>query len=764
MRTGSALFLLGVWCLTRLPDLPSLWFLAVFPAVLVFALRCSWLRWPLWFLAGFLWALFRADIALDDRLEPELEGRVLTAIGEIDSLPTARDGVVRFDLRIAELGDAGNHHWPPLGKVRLSWYRAAPELVPGDRWKLTLKLKRPAGFMNPGGFDYEGWLFQQGIRATGYVVESPSNGKLESPNLLNVDRYRFAVRERLNPLFDGERRGPLIAALAVGDTGAMTSAHWRVLNRSGTTHLLAISGLHVAFFAGLCFLFAGRVWPLSASACRLLAAPHAASIAAVAGAIIYSALAGFSVPTQRSVVMIGVWMSLRVLHSQSAMSHVLALALLAVLLIDPFSALAPGFWLSFLAVAAIAWGLGNRVGQSGWWWRWGHVQWVVSVALIPILVAWFQQVPLVGIVANLVAVPWITFLAVPLILAGTMLFPIWAHAGELLLRVALWSLDLLWPFLQSLADTTWSVLGLQAPSVSALLSGTLGAAILLLPRGLPGRWLGMVWFLPLWFPPDTAPLPGEFDLALLDVGQGLSAVIRTHHHTLVYDTGPRFGADFNAGSAVVMPYLRHYGLRSIDTLVLSHGDNDHVGGLADVLDSIGVKRLLAGVPEAVPAPGATACRAGETWEWDGVVFAILHPPVNSALAGNNRSCVLRVSAAGRAALLTGDIEWEAERALVERASSALHAGVLIAPHHGSRTSSSPAFIDAVRPDVVLFPAGYRNRFGFPKKDIIVRYQRHGARVLDTGRSGAIEVRVSRVGLSIREVRRDTRRFWHSQLQ
>ena len=764
MRTGSALFLLGVWCLTRLPELPSLWWLAAMPLALGLPLRFPRLRWGCWILAGFFWALLRADMAIGHRLEPELEGRVVTAFGEIDSLPNSRDGVVRFDFHVHELRDAGGRRRPSPGRVRLSWYRAAPVLVPGDHWRLTLKLRRPVGFMNPGGFDYEGWLFQQGIRATGYVIEVRGNARLGHANPWNVDRYRFAIRERLNGLFDGERLGPLIAALAVGDTGAMTSAHWRVLNRSGTTHLLAISGLHIAFFAGLCFLFVGRIWPLSETACRVLAAPRAAAIAAVVGAIAYSALAGFSVPTQRSVVMIGVWMSVQALYWHTGMSHVLALALIAVLLFDPFSVLAPGFWLSFLAVAAMAWGLGNRVGDTGWWWRWGQVQVVVTVGLFPVLVAWFQQLPLLGIAANLVAVPWVTFLSVPLILAGTALLPIWNHAAELLLRLALWSLELLWPFLKMTANAGVSVLTLPAPTMPALILAMIGAAILLLPRGVLGRWLGVLWMLPLLFPRETAPAPGAFDLALLDVGQGLSAVVRTHRHVLVYDTGPRFGDEFNAGAAVVVPYLRHYGLRSVDALVLSHGDNDHVGGLADVLDGVAVRHILAGVPEAVQAPGSVPCRAGQTWEWDAVQFTVLHPPQGWAPPGNNRSCVLRINASGRVVLLTGDIEREAEHVLVEDSASALRAGVVVAPHHGSRTSSSPAFVGAVQADVVLFPAGYRNRFGFPKQDIIARYQRHGARALDTGRSGAIEVRVRRTGLLIRTFRRENRRFWHSQLQ
>lgn len=762
MRTGSVFFLLGVGCLTRLPELPSLALLALLPIVAALAWRWRWMVWGAWFLSGFLWALVRAEVTGLHGLDPALEGRVLEATGEIDSLPSARSGIVRFDFDVAELRDTSGRAVPSPGTVRLSWYYHAPEVIPGDRWKLTVKLKRPVGFMNPGGFDYEGWLFQQGIRATGYVVDRGPHGALGRANPWNIDRYRYAVREKLYAVLGPAPLGSLVTALAVGDQTAMTADQWRVLNRSGTTHLLAISGLHIGLFAGMCFLMVRRLWPVSAAACRLAAAPRAAAFGAVLGAVGYAAMAGFSVPTQRSVVMIIAWIIAASAYWRTGTSQVLAFALLAVLLFDPFSVLAPGFWLSFLAVAAIAWGMSHRVGQTGWWWRWGRVQVVVALGLVPVLVLWFQQVPLLGIAANLIAVPWVSLLSVPLILAGCAVLPLHGYTGELLLRLTLWTLDLLWPFLEAITGLDFNLVTLPAPTLPVLLLAAGGVVVLLLPKGIPGRWLGVFWMAPLFLPARPGPLDGEFHMALLDVGQGLSAVVQTREHVLVYDTGPRFSGEFSAGSAVILPYLRHLGIGRVNLLVQSHGDNDHIGGLPDVLDGIEVERIIAGVPEALPQRPVQPCHAGMVWRWDGVDFGVLHPPGDPSFAGNNRSCVIRISRGTHTVLLTGDIEREAEQALLHNAA-ALRATVLIAPHHGSRTSSSTAFIDAVQPDLVLFPAGYRNRFGFPKQDIIARYQQHGARILDTGRSGAIEVRINDAGFSVRAYRRGSRRFWHTPL-
>jgi competence protein ComEC len=385
------------------------------------------------------------------------------------------------------------------------------------------------------------------------------------------------------------------------------------------------------------------------------------------------------------------------------------------------------------------------------------------LGLLPILVYWFHQLPVLTIPANLVAVPWISLLTVPLVLLACVLLPVHAPAGGVLLDLAGESIELLWPSLQLLADTPISLLAAPDIAVVNIVLGVFGALILMLPRGVPGRWLGALWMLPLLLPGTHAPRHGEFRIAILDVGQGLAAVVRTQERVLLYDTGPRFGAEMSAGAAVILPYLMQAGISRIDMLVLSHGDSDHAGGLEDVLRGIPVAGILAGMPATVPARGVHGCAAGQHWRWDGVDFEVLHPRSNGNERDNDRSCVLRIRNGARAALITGDIEARSEAALLAASGDRLGAQVLVAPHHGSGTSSSAAFIAAVRPDIAIFSAGYRNRFGFPKQDIIARYQRHGARILDTARSGAIDIRLHRAGISIRTHRREQRRFWHSRI-
>ncbi len=459
--------------------------------------------------------------------------------------------------------------------------------------------------------------------------------------------------------------------------------------------------------------------------------------------------------------MLGVLMTLSIFNRRTGAAHLMAAALLAVLIIDPFAPMSPGFWLSFAAIAVIAFGMAGRVGGRGLWWRWGRIQYLVALGLAPLLTLWFNQVPLLGIAANSIAVPWISLLTVPLVLGGVILLMVSETAGRLLLELGAGTLDLIWSLLAGIAGLKFTVLPVASPALPVLAAALIGVLLLLAPRGIPGRWVGMVWMLPLFFSATQWGRAGDFRLTLLDVGQGLAAVVQTREHTLVYDTGPRYSDSFNAGSGVVLPYLRHAGITGIDLLIQSHGDMDHIGGLNDILAGIPVAGILTSVPQHIDHPGVVPCRAGQRWRWDGVLFEMLHPRPGSRLRGNNRSCVLRVSRPGQALLLTGDIEEAAEKELVAGHGGALASQVLVAPHHGSRTSSSPALLEQVRPAMVLFPVGYRNRFGFPKQDIINRYRERGVSILDTARSGAIEVRFTGKDSRTIQYRRKLRRFWHT---
>lgn len=758
MRTGSALFLLGVLLLCMQPELPSRHWLWFAPLVLLIVFPRRSIALPAWLAAGFLFALWRAAIILAPALDPAVEGQGQVVTGTVVSLPEQKGGVLRFNLRLGQVAATG---LAPGTVVRLGWYYTAPAVLPGEHWQLRVRLKRPAGFMNAGGFDYEGWLFQRRIRATGYVVDGPGNERLAPAGALHVDLRRHQLRERIRRALPDDRYRSLVVALAIGDQSGMGGSTWSVLNRTGTNHLLAISGLHIGIVAGFAYWVMAGAWARLPGAALRVPAPWAGSIAAALAAGAYCALAGFSIPTQRSLVMICVGLGAWLLRP-GGLGHALALALLAVLLLDPFAVLAAGFWLSFLAVAWIGWGMGCRLGPGSVWERWGRVQWVVSLGLMPVIAYWFGQVSLVGVVANLVAVPWVSFLTVPLVLASSALVGIAPAAGVMLLRAADGTLQLLWPFLVLLAERPPAAWAVGPTGVAAVVMAATGAALLLLPRGVPARWVGLAWLLPLWCPGSAMPVHGSVRLVLLDVGQGLAAVVQTARHTLLFDTGPSFGPDFTAGSAVVVPWLRQAGVRRLDMLVVSHGDADHAGGLADILAAVPAARILASAPARLR--GAESCRAGQRWHWDGFAFEILHPVPGDGLTGNNASCVLRVAGLGHTLLLTGDIEREAEQNLLRRAGARLQASVLVVPHHGSRTSSTAAFVTAVGARHALHPAGYRNRFGFPKQDIMQRYQQHGATNLDTGRNGALEFHFDDTGVR-HSTRRDSgRRFWHSRLR
>jgi competence protein ComEC len=491
-------------------------------------------------------------------------------------------------------------------------------------------------------------------------------------------------------------------------------------------------------------------------------------------------LAGFSVPTQRALVMVAVVMLAVLLQRRTRTRSLLAVALLMVLIIDPMAVLAPGFWLSFAAVAIILYGmmgrLGGDTGWRKWWWRWGRVQWLVTVGLFPVLILLFQKASLVSPLANLIAVPWVSLVTVPLTLSGTVFLSLVPFVGESLLELALWSADVLWWMLQALSDLSYAQWMQAVPGNWALVCAVVGLAWLLAPGGIPNRWVGVIWVLPIAFSGPGAIADGEARFALLDVGQGLAAVVQTQNHVLVFDTGPRYSSGFNTGGAVIAPYLRSKGVGRIDTLVVSHGDNDHIGGAAELAAQIPVERVISSVPEKVDSLNtepleAESCLAGERWSWDGVQFEVLNPSPNKPKSpkkgrmGNNRSCVLRVQAGNDSVLLTGDIERGTERELINRLGENLASDILVVPHHGSKTSSTAAFIDAVSPKVALFPVGYRNRYGFPKVPVVRRYKTKLAQLFDSASHGAIEIRLGGVNdteFSIQTWRQKNARYWHYQ--
>ena len=765
MRTGSLAFLAGIITILQLYELPSV--IVSLSLLLVALIICLFKNRHLTiaglFILGFAWASLRADLILSQHLPIEIEGQPVLATGKVVSLPEVYPDRTRFVFEIEHLQDRQGNSWPSPGRVRVSWYYHAASLQPGETWQLQLKLKRPWGFSNPGGFDYERWLFLQRIRATGYVMANTNAHKLDKAHSRYPDRVRLYVRHHILGLFPHNQQTGLIVALVTGDRSVLTNRQRTILRNTGTSHLLAISGLHIGLVAGFFYFLIRRLWCFSKKLPLRYPAQYASMIGACCAALMYGLLAGMSLPTQRALVMLGVAMVFMLVKTRVAFSSVICCALTGVLIYDPMATMDAGFWLSFIAVALIAFSVLNQYRRESLWSRWGRVQLILFIGLAPLILFWYQQLALTAILANLIAVPFVGFIVMPLLLTGTLLLLISPVIALPVLKLAELGLATLMTYLEWLSNNPVFVWHHAAPDVSILLFAMAGIWVLMQPRGLPARWIGIIWVIPVFFPPVTTVFkPGEFRLVLLDVGQGLAAVVETREHTLVFDSGPAFGDNFNAGEAVIIPYLRHAGINRIDKLVISHGDNDHIGGSTALLREFPRTSVLTSVPNRFDRLAVDECENGQHWNWDGVNFRVLNPDRDQPGNGNNRSCVLKVGKDELSLLLTGDIEHVTEARLSGRQSDNLPATVLIAPHHGSKTSSTPGFLRLVNPEWVLYPVGYRNRFKLPNQDIIARYQSQGVRQLDTAHSGAITVSFTRQGIRIICNRQQTRRFWHTQ--
>jgi competence protein ComEC len=721
-------------------------------------------------LAGFAWAAALGQARLADALPEANEGRDIRVTGVVAGLPQAYENGVRFDFAV-ESSDAA-----VPSRISLAWYRgwrleesdewhALQELHAGERWQLVVRLKRPHGNLNPQGFDYEAWLFERGVRATGYVRADDGNRRLAAfvarPAHV-VERLREAVRARfLRALPEHDYAGVLVA-LAVGDQRAIDGGLWQLFARTGISHLMSISGLHVTMVAALGAWLVSFFWRRRPALMLRLPAQKAAAAAGWATAFAYCLLAGFGVPAQRTLFMLSVVALALWLGRAASGSRVLALALLLVLLADPWAVLSAGFWLSFGAVALLFFVSSGRLAPRHWLAEWGRAQWAVTLGLIPALLALFQQFSLVSPIANAVAIPVVSFVVTPLALIAAVL------PFDALLLLAHQILAGLMAFVEWLAGLPLAVWQQHAPPVWAVGLAALGCAWLLLPRGFPARGVGALLIFPLVLVEPARPAVGELRLTVLDVGQGLAVHAQTASHDLVYDTGPQFSPDANSGNRILLPYLRAAGVRRLDGLILTHEDKDHSGGALSLLDGLPVAWTSSSLPDDHPfreAPGHRTCIDGQAWEWDGVRFEMLHPEATGYASAkrksNDMSCVLKVSSAYGSALLTGDIETISEQALSKRQGERLRADVLLAPHHGSRTSSSPEFLAAVGAETVVFPVGYRNRFRHPNEAVWRRYEETGAQLLRTDRDGAVTVEFA-VPRRLTFERAARRRYWHGR--
>lgn len=712
--------------------------------------------------AGFGLAGLRAVPLLADRLAPALEMRELVVEGVVAGLPRDLPSGRRFVFEPARASDGGRPVALPA-RLLLGWYggdedetgRAWPpgaeQLQAGDRWRFTLKLKRPHGLANPHGFDTELWLLEQRIGATGTVrADGPARPqRLASAVAAPVERLRQQVRDAILLRLGDSRSAGVLAALAVGDQAAIERGDWALFRATGVAHLMAISGVHVTMFAWLAAALVGRLWRCSPWALRRLPAPVAARWGGVAAAAAYALLAGWGVPAQRTVWMLAVAALLAGGARRWPAPLVLLAAAVVVTALDPWALLQPGFWLSFAAVGLLMASASPppREADDAPPPRWParaaallrqglRTQALATLGLAPLTLVCFQQLSVVGFAANLVAIPLVTLLVTPLALAGVALPPLWSLAALLLDGLAR-ALALLaaWP------GALWSVA--VAPAW-AQLAGLVGGALAVLPLPWRLRLLAVPLLLPMLAPVPPRPAEGGVELVAADIGQGTAVLVRTRGHLLVYDAGPRIGRDGDAGERVLLPLLRARGERRIDLLVLSHSDTDHVGGAASLIAGLPVAALSSSLDDTHAlrrrGPPHRPCEAGQQWQWDGVRFVMLHPPPGPPPAGtrpNARSCVLRIEdARGRRLLLTGDIEAAQEAALVAADPAALRADVLLAPHHGSRTSSTPGFLDAVAPHTVVVQAGYHNRYGHPSPMVLERYKDHGFALMRSDTCGA----------------------------
>jgi competence protein ComEC len=777
-------FAAGVLALQLMPELPATWQLAVLVLLASCGIALSrrlchgciraLLHAGLGAALGLAWAATAAHVRLADQLDPSWEGRDVTITGVVAGLPQAIDRGLRFEMEVEGYAPAGA---TVPRRVLLSWsngldraeLQEVSPLRAGERWRFTVRLRRPHALSNPHGFDYEAWLLERGIRATGYVRPSGATrvDELAYRPAALLDRTRERLREKFWDALPTERHAGVLIALAIGDQRAIDAASWQLFSSTGVSHLMSISGLHVTMIAGLGAWLVLSLWRRSEWLALRLPAQKAACVAGFLAALAYCLLSGFAVPAQRTLYMVGAVALALWLDRNSAPSRVLALALGVVLLMDPWAVVSAGFWLSFTAVGLIFYVGAARPMPRGWLAQWGWVQWAMTVGLAPLMLALFGQVSLVSPLANALAIPLVSLAITPLALAGAVLpFEMPLHAAHLLM-------ELLVPLLERLAALDAAVWRQHAPLPWTVPLALVGVAWLLAPRGVPGRGLGLVLMLPLCFMLPAPLRHGTAQLDFLDVGQGMAVSVRTRNHALLYDTGPAWGAaaeGADSGARVIVPFLRGEGVRQLDAVMVSHDDSDHSGGAQSVLAAVPTGVLLSTLPQEHPAQGLAAwrspCLNGMAWTWDGVRFKVLHPDSarlsNPYGSLNDRSCVLRIETLRGAALLAGDIGRFVERELVTSTAKALRADVLLVPHHGSASSSTFEFVSAVSPRYAVVSAGHGNRFGHPRPEVVERYRRQGSVIVRTDTGGAWSFTLGDAPVSGVAWRDTRRRYWHQQ--
>ncbi|HKZ09816.1 MAG TPA: DNA internalization-related competence protein ComEC/Rec2 [Rhodanobacteraceae bacterium] len=758
----------GAVAVQMLPVLPPRWLDGLLACIALIGFGTC-LRWHLssavWCVAiavvAFAWTAWRADLAMGARLPHALEKQDILVTGTVTDLPHAQEDSTRFDFTIATASFGGNPV-PVRGHVRLSWYasrqHAPPRIKPCTTWRLRVRMKRPHGLVNPGGMDFERSALQKGIIATGYVREDPADAMLTEGAC--VDGVRARISDAIGAALPNDAHAVrLLRALSVGDERALDEHDWQVVRATGIAHLIAISGFHVGLAAVFGALLVRLAWWLLPSLGLRLARPSAEAAIAFPAALAYGALAGFGLPTMRTLLMIAVVAGWRLLRRGGGFGEGFGLALAAILVVDPLSVLSAGFWLSFAGVALLAWTLAHDTGWRGHLKEIGFAPLLMTLALLPLTVWFFGQASLVAPLANLVAVPFVSFVIVPIDLAACALLFAWPWAGQALLHVCAHLVDALWWLLAHLAAWPAAMQYLPESSLLAFALACVGSVWLLAPRGIPARALGVLLLLPLCLPRTVRPSEGGFRATVIDVGQGLSVLVRTRSHALLVDAGARYPSGFDLGEAAVVPTLHALGVTRLDRMIISHGDNDHAGGATSVLLAYPHTPVWGGEPARGPVP-MRQCHAGQQWQWDGVVFRVLRPPPPVTVKGNDAGCVLLVAGTDGRLLLPADTSSKVEADIAH----AVPAGpplVLVAPHHGSKTSSSGNYLRALHPILAIASTGYLNAFHHPAAEVVARYNAFGIPLLNTPATGAVRVGfpVAAAPRILAEERRRQAHYW-----
>jgi len=747
----------GIWAALHVLNLALLLVGLLFAFIIYLRFKSKITLVVLGIVCGFCWVMLCAQIQLAHRLPKSMEGQTLSIVGKIVSLPKQKQDIIGFLFKTNYIqGQAKQRLY------KLNWYHTQQKISAGEIWHLWVRLKCPHSFMNPGGFDYESHLFVKGIDATGYVVNKSPNTLLASARYSQLfNRLRQFLQQKIQQSFANQSLIGFMSALIVGDRDKITQKQWKVLRHTGTNHLIAIAGLHIGLVAGFVFFLVSFLWRRISLLALRFSSQQAAAIFSLIAALFYSLLAGFSLQTQRAFIMLLFLLSAIVMKRRVMPWRSWCLALLIVLILNPLNVINVGFWMSFITVAAIIYCSVGRIGQNKIWHKYGKMQLIIMVAVIPLSLLAFHEASFISIIANMIAVPWFAFIIMPLCFSGSIALCVNQHFGFIFLWLALKNLQVLWMILQFLANLPHVIVHQSIPNAWLLGFMLIAVLLILAPRKFPVKYLTFIFLLPLLTYEFPHPQKKQIYFTLLDVGQGLASIVRTKKHILIYDTGPKFGEDFDAGQAIILPYLQFYGIKKIDLLMVSHGDNDHIGGAQSVLQNIRVNKILTSVPQKI-GHHARYCYRGQQWNWDGVHFKVLSPLKGEKYTGNNSSCVLRIDIGKQSALLTGDMQKPVEDRLLKTKNN-LAVTVLVAPHHGSRTSSSLKFVQAAHPRFVLYPTGYRNRFRFPSVVVQRRYQSIGAQEYNTAYTGAIAFTLNGGDLLPHLYRMDYQHLWNFHL-